>query len=51
LWIAGKFACNRSSNAKEKEPYCLDPEHQRRYITAGYESGESGAFGRSEDTR
>jgi hypothetical protein len=51
LWIAGKSACNRSSNAKEKEPYCLDPEHQRRYITAGYESGESGAFGRSEDTR
>jgi hypothetical protein len=44
LWIAGKFACNFSNNAKEKEPYCLDSEHQRRYITAGYQSGESGAF-------
>ena len=51
LWIAGKFACNRSNNAKEKEPYCLDPEHQRRYITAGYESGQSGVFGRSADKR
>ena len=47
LWIAGKFACNFSNNAKEKEPYCLDPEHQRRFITAGYESGRSGAFDRS----
>ena len=44
LWIAGRFACNFSRNAKEKEPYCLDPEHQRRFITAGYESGQSGAF-------
>ena len=51
LWIAGKFACNRSNNAKEKEPYCLDPEHQRRYIEAGYQSGESGAFGRPSDAR
>jgi hypothetical protein len=49
LWIAGRFACNRS-NANEKEQYCLDPKHQRPYITAGYESGQSGAFGRSEDT-
>jgi hypothetical protein len=44
LWIAGKFACNFSNNAKEKEPYCLDSEHQRRYIAAANESGESGAF-------
>jgi hypothetical protein len=51
LWIAGKFACNRSANSKPGEPYCLDPEHQRRYITAGYESGQSGVFGRSEDNR
>jgi hypothetical protein len=51
LWIAGKFACNLSNNAKESEPYCLDSEHQRRYITAGYESGQRGVFGRSEDTR
>jgi hypothetical protein len=51
LWIAGKFACNRSNNAKEKEPYCLDQEHQRRYIEAGYNAGQSNAFGKTDATR
>ena len=43
LWIAGKFACNFSRNAKENEPYCLHPE-QLQYITMGYKTGQSGMF-------
>jgi hypothetical protein len=43
LWIAGKFACNFSRNAKENEPYCLHPE-QLQYITRGYKTGQSGMF-------
>jgi hypothetical protein len=43
LWIAGKFACRFSGNAKENEPYCLDPE-QLQFITTGYKIGQSGTF-------
>ena len=43
LWIAGKFACNLSANAKPSEPYCLHPE-QPQYITMGYKTGQSGMF-------
>ena len=45
LTIAGKFACNLSSNAKEDQPYCLDPK-QLEYMTRGYRIGESGVFDR-----
>jgi hypothetical protein len=44
LWTAGKFACNWSGNAKPGEPYCLNPEDQLQYITAGYKAGQSGMF-------
>ncbi len=43
LWIAGRFACNFSANAKPSEPYCLHPE-QLQYITMGYKTGQSGMF-------
>jgi len=44
LWIAGKFACNFSSNSDASKPYCLS-SGQLKYITDGFKLGESGAFG------
>jgi hypothetical protein len=44
LWIAGKFACNFSSNSDPSKPYCLS-SGQLKYITDGFKLGESGVFG------
>jgi hypothetical protein len=44
LATAGLYARLFSSNAKDSEPYGLDPD-QPKYITAGFRIGESGAFG------
>jgi hypothetical protein len=50
LTFAGIYAFFRSRNAKFSEPYHLNPE-QLQFITAGYQAGESGAFGQPDDTR
>ena len=44
LATAGLYARLFSSNAKDSEPYGLDPD-QLKYITAGFRIGESGVFG------
>ena len=50
LQFAGTYACWRSNNSDTSKPHCLNAD-QFEYITAGYKAGQSGMFGRSEDTR
>lgn len=45
LHLAGKFAGVLSGNAKPDQPYGLDPE-TARYITVGFNLGQSGVFDR-----